>query len=501
MTPIRARRRAVPGTVAAAVLVGAALAVPGGATASPATVTLQAMEPSYGPVSIATTGGGRVDARLGWFRLGVAAPAAPTVVVRGFCDDPGTPITQGRAYAVDLRDAGEAPDLATPGYAGVSWLVRSSERLIGAAANPGREAAAIQVAVWKLGGRVPAAARSGDAALDRRVDELRAQAATAAAPRPTAATPAGEATACAGTGSVRVDVVGAPGATATVAVSAPATVDATRVVLDRAGTAHVVVRAATPGAVTVHVDVEAGDLVRAARRPGTSGGPQETVFVRPASAAVDVPVTFRDCTSPQVEPGGGGTPEEPGTGTPGGGTPTAPAGGPSTPAGSGTPAVPATPTGPQGTPGTPVVPPKDTPVTPGGDDSPRGQQAPRLVLRKTAPARVGLGGRIRYTIEVRNRGRGAATGVLVRDPLPLNTVLAGTPAGAELTRGALLWRIGRLAPNGRRTLRVTLRVPEDRTGRVCNAATVTGDGGLRATARVCTVVTGRPRPLIPSVTD
>ena len=491
MSTMRARRRAVPGALVATILAGAALAVPGGAAASPATLTMQAMEPSYGPVSIATTGGGRVNARLGWFRLGVTAPATPTVVVRGFCDDPLTPLTAGRSYAVDVRAADAAPDLASPGYRGVGWLLRSSERLIGAAANPGREAAAIQLAVWKLGGRVPAGARSGDATLDARVDELRAQAGAAVAPRPAAASVAGEASACAGTGAVQVAITGAPGATATVAVAAPATVDVARVVIAADGTARVVVRSATPATVRLRVDVAGGDLVRAARPAGTTGGPQETVYIRPGQSSAEVPVTFRDCSSPQVEPGGGDTPTGPG------GTPSTPTGTPTNPAGD----APATPTTPQGVSETPVTP-KDTPVTPGGgDDTPRAQQSPRLGLRKTAAARVPLGGRIRYSITVRNGGRAAATGVVVRDPLPANTFLASTPAGAELRAGSVIWRLGRLAPGRTRTLRLTLRVPTDRTGRVCNAARVEGDGGLRATARVCTLVVGRPRAIVPSVTD
>jgi hypothetical protein len=46
-----------------------------------------------------------------------------------------------------------------------------------------------------------------------------------------------------------------------------------------------------------------------------------------------------------------------------------------------------------------------------------------------------------------------------------------------------------------------MRALADRPGRVCNRAAATGTGveGVRATA--CTLVVGRPRTLVPAVTD
>lgn len=458
---------------AAAILGGAALAiVPSIATAaSSATLTLQAMEPSYGPVTVTSASGTKVTAKIGYFRLGVTPAAAPGVTVHGYCDDPLVSITQGKSYAVELRGAEDASDLASPGYNGVGWLLRSSDRLIAAAPNPGLEAAALQVAVWQMGGRVPAASRTGNAALDARVDALRQTALTASAPRPETAT-AAAATACAETGTVRVDITGAPGSTAVIRADHGATVSSASAVLDMSGTAHVDVRSATAGPVSVHVDLSGGRMVRAAR-PAGARGPQETMLVMPGTSSVDVPVLFTDCG---LSTGATETPVTPTE------VPTTPA--PVTPAGN----------------DVPVTKP-ETPLTPTGVDTPTSSaRAPHLVVRKTARAAVAAGGRIVYTITVRNTGGGTATGVHLRDAVPEGTYLTGTPAGAHLLTGSLVWAVGGLAPGASRTVRVSVRVPNGDITRVCNTAVATGEGGLMASGRACTRVARRPRAIVPAVT-
>lgn len=483
--PTHRRRRACGPAVLVAVAAAAAAALPGAATAATrASLTLQAMEPSHGPVTIRTANGTRVTSRIGWFRMGVTPAGGAAVTVRGFCDDPLVAIAPGRAYQVELRSASDAADLGTGGYTGVSWLLRSADRLIAAAADPGREAAAVQIAVWKLGGRVPAAATTGDALLDARADALRAQAVLAAAPRPETATAGGTTEACAGSGTVRVEVTGAPGASAEVTADGDATVSAATVVLDASGSAHVDVRSARPGTVRVGVRIAGGAMVRAART--STGGPQETVFVMPSGVDVSVPVTFRAC-------GGSSTPgvvtdPEPPIVTPPGGT------GP-------TPAVPSAPLGGPG-PEQPVVPKSPpAPQTPSRGRTPSSSaRAPKLVIRKTAARRVGLGGRIRYTITVSNTGAAAATGVRVVDPVPEGTFLTRTPRNAALSSGAVVWSVGRLAPGARRVVHLTVSLPTDRTGTVCNVARVTAAGGLASSARACTTVTGRPRSVLPPVT-
>lgn len=467
MTPQRRTRdRRIRG--AAAILGGAALAiVPSIATAaSPANLTLQAMEPSYGPVTVTSASGAKVTAKIGYFRLGVTPAAAPSVTVHGYCDDPLVAITQGKSYTVELRGAEDTADLASPGYNGVGWLLRSSDRLIAAAPNPGLEAAALQVAVWQLGGRVASGSRTGNAALDARVDALRQTALTASAPKTETAV-ATAASACAETGTVRVDITGAPGSTATIRADNGATVSASTAVLDMSGTAHVDVRSAAAGAVTVHVDLNGGRMVRAARATGARG-PQETVLVMPGTASVDVPVAFTNC---DVSTGATETPVTP-TDTP------------------------ATPSGVD----VPVSKP-EAPQTPTTVETPTSSaRAPRLVVRKTARAAVTSGGRIVYAITVRNSGGATATGVRLRDAVPEGTFLTGTPGGARLLSGALNWSFGTLAPGASRTVHVSVRVANGTSTKVCNTAVATGEGGLMGSGRACTRVARQPKAIVPAVT-
>jgi uncharacterized repeat protein (TIGR01451 family) len=457
------RRRALIGGAVAGL---ATALVPAAHAATPATLTLQALEHGYGPVTTTTTSGATVRASIGMFRMSVTPSGGTAVVVRGFCDEPLVGIGGNYAYRVVLKDGADSPDLRTPAYAAVSWLLRSAERLIAAAPDPRLESGALQVAVWQLGGNVVPGAATTSAALNARAAELRALAAGAAAPAPAAG--AASAAACASTGTVQVTVTGAPGAAAQVDVpTGRATVATASVVLDRSGSATVAVRSEVPGTSTVRVRVAGGSLTRSARPP--QGGPQQTVLVMPRTETVEVPVAFTDCTSTVQPDGDTDVPDLPAT-------PLTPAagGGPLTPAG-----------GPQ------------APAAPSAPSSERRE----LTLRKTAPRRVRLGARITYRLTVANRGTVPIPGVQVRDPIPDGVTLpAGSRAARMLRGGTIVWDVGTLAPGRRRTFDVVVRALADRGGRVCNRASALGEGVATVRATACTSVVGRPRVIVPAVT-
>lgn len=459
--------------LAAALTVGAGLAAfsPAALAATPATLTLVGSDPSSPSLTVRTTTGATASGSLGWFRLRVTPAGTPSVEVRGFCDDPEHLIARGREYAVDLRTAADAADLSSPGYAAVSYLLRRTPDLLAAAADKPAEVAALQVAIWQLGGRVPTSGASNNATVDARAAELRAMATGSVTPGAAAASSA-TAEACAASGQIAVTVSGAPGARAAVDVtSGAATTNVPSVVIGRDGTASVTVKAATAGRSVVRVRVEAGALTRAARPGDGIKGPQETVFITPGTTSVEVPVVFTDCAvAPGVEPGGT--------------TVTPPA------------TTPQTPTKPAEQ---PVAAPAPNPVADPDPGLRPNQTAPRLSVTKRGPATTTAGGNLRYTVVVSNRGSAAAENVVLTDTLPeaASVVSRGT---ARLRSGRLVWTVGRLAAGASRRFTIVLKADGDATGRICNAITATGNASLRATDRTCARIVGAPARVIPAVT-
>lgn len=350
----RTTRITAAGAALALVASGAAANIAAGAT--PTTLTLSSVTSPSRTVTTTTVGGQTVTASLGLFNISLTpADGSPAVSVRGFCDDPLVGIGVGKTYKMALQDSSEAPELDGVNYRAAAYLIRTAPARIAAAADPGTESGAHQIASWQLGGRVRLVNPTNNAAMNARAEALRLEALATTTRAPGAG---GSGSACAGTGEVTVTVSGAPGASAAVAVtSGGASVSAPTVTLDANGTATVRVTASAPGRSVVRVTLDTGALRRAVR-VGTSG-PQQTISVAPGSTVFEVPVEFTDCTSTPSVPGGGDV------------TP---------PASSG----PLAPSGER---------PKDETPPAGEEEDPAPQlQRPGLTLRKTAPVRARLGG-------------------------------------------------------------------------------------------------------------
>jgi uncharacterized repeat protein (TIGR01451 family) len=119
------------------------------------------------------------------------------------------------------------------------------------------------------------------------------------------------------------------------------------------------------------------------------------------------------------------------------------------------------------------------------------ESLPTLDMDKTAQrARVRAGGRVRYTIRVRDRGRGLARRVVVCDRLPRAMTLVSAP-GARFRNGRVCWRISLLRPLASRQFTVTARAKRRASGGTTNVATA---DAARTRARTASAqVTIRPR--------
>lgn len=95
---------------------------------------------------------------------------------------------------------------------------------------------------------------------------------------------------------------------------------------------------------------------------------------------------------------------------------------------------------------------------------------------------VRAGERVRYTIEVRNRGRGVARRVVVCDRLPRDMTLVSAP-GSRFRNGRVCWRIARLRPLASREFTVTTRANRRASGPTTNVATADAPRARERTAR------------------
>ncbi len=122
---------------------------------------------------------------------------------------------------------------------------------------------------------------------------------------------------------------------------------------------------------------------------------------------------------------------------------------------------------------------------------------PRLALAKRAGVKATRPGDVvPYTITVRNKGKGAATGVRVCDVLPDGLVVVRAPGAAKRSAKRVCWRLGRLAAGAKRTLRITARVAMSaRPGVLRNTAVAQGKNARRVSAS--SPVTVRPGPAGP----
>jgi uncharacterized repeat protein (TIGR01451 family) len=103
---------------------------------------------------------------------------------------------------------------------------------------------------------------------------------------------------------------------------------------------------------------------------------------------------------------------------------------------------------------------------------------PQLALTMTAPREAVIGQVVPFVLHVANPGTGPATGVVVRDLLPVGME---HPAGDEIE-----YEIGTLGPGETRDVQLELlaKAPGNQT----NHAEVTGDGDLRAAAEAAVQV-------------
>lgn len=65
-----------------------------------------------------------------------------------------------------------------------------------------------------------------------------------------------------------------------------------------------------------------------------------------------------------------------------------------------------------------------------------------LTIGKSGPANAASGTNITYTITYGNTGASAATGVIIKDPLPAGTTFVSATAGGTFSAGIVTWNIG-----------------------------------------------------------
>jgi uncharacterized repeat protein (TIGR01451 family) len=419
-------------------LAGAALLIPAAvATAAPGTLRVTDVGPSYGrAIPIAIPGGGAFTTDPGVRTATLTSADGSWLVSEAWCVDRTRQIAQDVDYRVDVQTPSDTPALRSPGMQAAAWLMGEADALMAQTANRGAEAAAIQVAVWRLTGQAADVWQvTSDSALNARADALRRLAggktpATALALQ----APSGPVALGAPAGLV---VSGTPGAEVDLRVGAGAgTLTATHVGIGPAGTAAVDLTPTGPGTVRVDAAARGGALIRAAHLSGATT-PQDMGLVLPQPLAANASLTV---STPAVAP----------------------------------PAV---------------VPPSSVPST--------AARPARLRLGKTGPARVVFAHAIRYALTVTNRSAVTARDVVVRDPVPAGASLGRLPARARLDGGTVVWHLGDLAPGARVTVHLRLRADVLSARRVRNEARASAANAATVRAHALTrVVT--PRRVAPA---
>lgn len=108
-----------------------------------------------------------------------------------------------------------------------------------------------------------------------------------------------------------------------------------------------------------------------------------------------------------------------------------------------------------------------TPGTPNGGDNTTWVESLRpaaptgdLSISKTAPAAIVIGDPIDYTIEILNNGIPTATGVVVTDTLPADTVLvSSTPTATMAAPGVYVWTLGDVLSGTLTTITLQVSTP------------------------------------------
>ncbi len=131
-------------------------------------------------------------------------------------------------------------------------------------------------------------------------------------------------------------------------------------------------------------------------------------------------------------------------------------------------------------------------------------QLPALTIAKTAAGAVANGSDLVYTLRYANTGP-AATGVVIRDRLPMGATFVSASNGGTLAGDTVTWAIGDVPANsGERTLTLTVRVSGVAGSIITNADySISGTGlSMVAGAPVSTTITAASvivPPIVPSV--
>ena len=431
--------------VTVALVIGALLAlgavVPLAAAAPGTLRVLDQSSPSYGhAIAIAAPGGGTFTADPGRALVRLTPAAAAASQFTAWCVDRTRSLREGIDYRIDLQTPADTPELSGAGFSAAGWLIAGSDALIATAANRGREAAAIQLAVWRLTGQAADVTDvTPDAALNARAAALRdlAQGRTPV----TALALSGPAGAAVVGAPATLTVTGTPGAVVDLSVaSGSAALSVAQVTIGPSGTAQVTVTPAAAGEIVVGASAQGGALKRAAHLPGATA-PQDLALIAPVSLTATTRLTV---AVPTVTP------------------------------------FPA--------------PAAAVPVT-------VAQVPAALRLVKSAPARIRRGRTIVYTLTVTNAGTVTARSVVVRDQLPAGTCLGRLPKAARLQSGAVVWRLGALAPGARVTVHLRLRTSTAPLGDVLNVAAASAANAAtvraRATTRLIAPVRAAPAVVVP----
>jgi len=439
----RGRRLAVSAAGALAVLAATA---PSALSAESATLRLLGSSPIYAnTVAVHKAGGGDANVKPARYHYRITT-ASGVAEASGNCVDLSHYIVTGRDYSVELQDAHDDPALGSPELKSAGWLLSQSDRLIAAAANPGLEAGAIQVAIWQLSGQARGLdAPTSDLALNARVNTLRNLAVGKEVPSQLAVSIAGYDT-CVDT-AAPVTVTGTPGAEVDLEATGGGTVQPDRVTLDAMGVGSAMVRANGAAAtVTVHAETAAPTVLRATKRPGQTA-PQDQLFLRPGVLSADDSQPFVDCDLHTFS-----APDVPGL------------------------------TAPADVPPPPAAPAPAAPV-----------QALDLDLQ--TPHLAAPGGIAVYKLTVANTGTRTARNVAVAQRLDRGVapISSRAPKGTRsaLGRGTARWTLAALKPGASATLTLKVRVGRRTAGAVAHTSATVRSSKARATARGATSIVRR----------
>ncbi len=113
--------------------------------------------------------------------------------------------------------------------------------------------------------------------------------------------------------------------------------------------------------------------------------------------------------------------------------------------------------------------------------------APGLTISKSAAAYALPGANLTYTISYSNTGSTAATGVVIRDPLPAGTTFVSAANGGTLSSGSVVFNIGAVSAGaGTQTVSFTVNIPASTT------ATLVSNNNYTIEGTAITPISGPP---------